>query len=60
MDGEDSVPKSIEHMFEDAGKENLVRETLILPSMVCIKILKEKGRVYKDSKVSAVRDPLKS
>lgn len=58
VDGEESVKRNLEHMFEDTGKEMLVRRTLTLPSMLCIiKTVKEnafRGRSHKNRDVRAV------
>ncbi|KAI2659812.1 Rho guanine nucleotide exchange factor TIAM1 [Labeo rohita] len=58
VDGEESVKRNLEHMFEDAGKETLVRRTLTLPSKLCIiKTVKEnavRGRMHKNRDVRAV------
>lgn len=58
VDGEESVKRNLEHMFEDAGKETLVRRTLTLPKMLCIiKSVKEngvRGGTHKNRDVRAV------
>lgn len=58
VDGEEPVKRNLEHMFEDTGKETLVRTTLIVLSMLyIIKTLKEntvKGRTHKNRDVNAV------
>lgn len=58
VDGEEPVKRNLEHMFEDTGKEKLVRTTLIVLSMLyIIKILKEntvKGRTHKKRDDNAV------
>lgn len=52
VDGEEPVKRNLERMFEDTGKETLVRRTLIILSMLyIIKTVKEnavKGRMHKN------------
>lgn len=58
MDGEVPVKRNLEHMFEDTGKETLVRRTLIILSMLyIIKTVKEnavEGRMHKNRDVNGV------
>lgn len=59
VDDEEAVKRNLEHMFEDTGKDTLVRRTLILHSMLyIIKIVKENAvrcRKGKSSGIMVVR-----